>query len=211
MRDEENWFFRLSAFQERLEELYAERPDFVVPDFRRNEALSFIKGGPQDVSLSRAQADAGGCRAVGPRAASCTSGSTRCSTTTRPSPIARQGEDLTERYWPADLHVMAKDILKFHAVYWPALLMAAELSCRERLYVHGYLLMGEKKMSKSLGNVLDPFEVIERFGADALRFYCFREVSFGQDGSISHGRLRVALRDRARQRLRQPRQPRRWR
>ena len=79
------------------------------------------------------------------------------------------------------------------------------------MYIHGYLLMGEKKMSKSLGNVLDPFEVIERFGADALRFYCFREVSFGQDGSISPGRLRVALRDRARQRLRQPRAAGRWR
>ena len=80
---------------------------------------------------------------------------------------------------------MAKDIIKFHAVYWPALLMAAELPLPEHMYVHGYLLMGEKKMSKSLGNVLDPFEVIDRFGADALRFYCFREVSFGQDGSIS--------------------------
>ncbi len=80
---------------------------------------------------------------------------------------------------------MAKDIIKFHAVYWPAFLMAAELPLPEHMYVHGYLLMGEKKMSKSLGNVLDPFEVIERFGADALRFYCFREVSFGQDGSIS--------------------------
>ena len=98
---------------------------------------------------------------------------------------ARPGEDLTARFWPADLHVMAKDILKFHSVYWPALLLAAGLELPERMYVHGYLLMGEKKMSKSLGNVLDPFEVIEKFGSDALRFYCFREVSFGQDGSIS--------------------------
>ncbi len=98
---------------------------------------------------------------------------------------ARPGEDLTSRFWPANLHVMAKDILKFHAVYWPALLLAAGLELPERMYVHGYLLMGEKKMSKSLGNVLDPFEVIEKFGSDALRFYCFREVSFGQDGSIS--------------------------
>jgi methionyl-tRNA synthetase len=98
---------------------------------------------------------------------------------------ARPGEDLTERYWPADLHVMAKDILKFHSVYWPALLLAADLPLPKGLYVHGYLLMDDKKMSKSLGNVLDPFEVIDRFGSDALRFYCFREVSFGQDGSIS--------------------------
>ena len=99
--------------------------------------------------------------------------------------FAREGEDLTDRYWPATLHVMAKDIIKFHAVIWPALLMAAELPLPRGLYVHGYLLMDDKKMSKSLGNVLDPFEVIERFGSDALRFYCFREVSFGQDGSIS--------------------------
>ena len=99
--------------------------------------------------------------------------------------FARPGEDLTDRYWPANLHVMAKDILKFHSVYWPALLLAAGLELPKRMYVHGFLLMGEKKMSKSLGNVLDPFEVIEVYGSDALRFYCFREVSFGQDGSIS--------------------------
>jgi len=98
---------------------------------------------------------------------------------------AREGEDLTERFWPASWHIIAKDILKFHAVYWPAFLMAAGLEPPRRMFIHGYLLMGEKKMSKSLGNVLDPFEVIDRFGADALRFYCFRGVSFGQDGSIS--------------------------
>jgi methionyl-tRNA synthetase len=98
---------------------------------------------------------------------------------------AREGEDLTDRYWPATWHVIGKDILKFHTVYWPAFLMAAELPVPEHVYVHGYLLMGEKKMSKSLGNVLDPNEVIDRFGADALRFYCCREVSFGQDGNVS--------------------------
>jgi methionyl-tRNA synthetase len=99
--------------------------------------------------------------------------------------FAREGEDLTARFWPANLHLIGKDILKFHAVIWPALLMAAELDLPRRMTIHGFLLMGEKKMSKSLGNVLDPFEVIDRFGADALRFYLFREVSFGQDGSIS--------------------------
>jgi methionyl-tRNA synthetase len=99
--------------------------------------------------------------------------------------FARDGEDLTDRFWPANLHVLAKDILKFHAVIWPALLVAADLPPPQRMVIHGFLLMGEKKMSKSLGNVLDPFEVIERFGADPLRFYLFREVSFGQDGSIA--------------------------
>jgi methionyl-tRNA synthetase len=97
---------------------------------------------------------------------------------------ARDGDDLTDRFWPA-FHILAKDILKFHAVYWPAFLMAAGIEPPRRMFIHGYLLMGEHKMSKSLGNVLDPFEAIERFGADALRFYCFREVSFGQDGSVS--------------------------
>jgi methionyl-tRNA synthetase len=99
--------------------------------------------------------------------------------------FARDGADLTERYWPANRHVLGKDILKFHAVIWPAMLIAAGLEPPRGMVIHGFLLMGEKKMSKSLGNVLDPNEVIDRFGADALRFYCFREVSFGQDGSVS--------------------------
>ena len=98
---------------------------------------------------------------------------------------ARPGEDLTQRFWPADCHVIAKDILRFHAVYWPALLMAAGLELPRRVFVHGYLLMDGEKMSKSLGNVLDPFAVIDRFGADALRFYLLRDVPFGQDGSVS--------------------------
>ena len=98
---------------------------------------------------------------------------------------ARPGVDLTDTFWPASCHVIAKDILRFHAVYWPALLMAAELELPERVFVHGYLLMEGEKMSKSLGNVLDPFAVIERFGADALRFYLLRDVPFGQDGSVS--------------------------
>ncbi len=98
---------------------------------------------------------------------------------------ARAGEDLTDELWPASYHLIAKDILRFHAVYWPALLMAAGLELPEHVFVHGYLLMEGEKMSKSLGNVLDPFAVIERFGADALRFYLLRDVPFGQDGSVS--------------------------
>jgi methionyl-tRNA synthetase len=97
----------------------------------------------------------------------------------------RPGEDLTERFWPATLHLIAKDILKFHAVIWPAVLMAAELALPERVFSHGYLLMDEHKMSKSLGNVLDPFQVMDLYGTDALRYYLLREVTFGQDGSIS--------------------------
>ena len=181
---EENWFFRLSAFQERLEALYAERPDFVVPDFRRNEAVSFIEGGLEDVSLSRPKLKWGMRLPWDPEQRMYVWFDALLNYVTALT-FAREGEDLTERFWPASLHVMAKDILKFHAVIWPALLWAADLEPPQRMAIHGYLLMGEKKMSKSLGNVLDPFEAIDRFGADALRFYCFREVSFGQDGSIS--------------------------
>jgi methionyl-tRNA synthetase len=181
---EENWFFRLSAFQGQLEALYEERPDFVVPDFRRNEAVSFIEGGLEDVSLSRPKLKWGMRLPWDPEQRMYVWFDALLNYVTALG-FAREGEDLTERYWPADLHVLGKDILKFHAVIWPALLWAADLEPPRRMSIHGYLLMGEKKMSKSLGNVLDPLEVIERFGADALRFYCFREVSFGQDGSIS--------------------------
>jgi methionyl-tRNA synthetase len=180
---EENWFFRLSAFQEPLERLYAERPDFVQPDFRRNEALAFIKAGLDDVSLSRPKITWGVPLPWDPEQVMYVWFDALLNYVTALA-YAREGEDLTDRFWPAN-HVIGKDILRFHTVYWPAFLLAAGMEVPRRVYVHGYLLMGEKKMSKSLGNVLDPNEVIDRFGADALRFYCFREVSFGQDGSVS--------------------------
>jgi methionyl-tRNA synthetase len=181
---EDNYFFKLAAFQERLEELFLEREDFVAPRTRYNEALSFIRSGLRDVPLTRHQLSWG-----------------------VPVPwdsehvfyvwfdallnyysalsYAREGDDLTAEFWPPSYHVIAKDILRFHAVYWPALLMAAEIELPKRIFVHGYLLMEGEKMSKSLGNVLDPFAVIDRFGADALRFYLLRDVRFGQDGSVS--------------------------
>src|SRR4029077_11404665 len=99
--------------------------------------------------------------------------------------FARDGEDLTDHFWPATFHVIGKDILRFHTVFWPAMLMAADLPLPEHVFVHGYLLLDGEKMSKSLGNVLDPFEVMCRFGPDALRFCCFRDVVFGQDGSVA--------------------------
>ena len=180
---EQNWFFRLSGFQEALERLYAEQPDWVMPRIRYNEALSFIKGGLEDVSVSRPNLKWG-----------------------VPVPwdtdqvfyvwfdallnywtalkYARD-EDLTERFWPPSMQLIGKDILKFHAVFWPAMLMAGAVELPRHLFIHGYLLMQGEKMSKTLGNVLDPFQVIDMYGTDALRYYCFREVSFGQDGSIS--------------------------
>jgi methionyl-tRNA synthetase len=179
---EDNWFFKLSEFQEPLERWYAEHPDWVLPDFRYNEALSFIKQGLQDISLSRVRISWG------------------VQVPWEPSQVFYVWFDallnyytaLTyapgaslEKFWPPTVQLLAKDILKFHAVIWPALLMAAEVPLPKQLYIHGYLLMDEHKMSKSLGNVIDPFEVIEKFGTDALRFYLMREVSFGQDGNVS--------------------------
>ena len=184
IEQEDNWFFRLSAFQEPLERLYAERPDFVTPRNRYNEALSFIKGGLHDISLSRARLKWGvpvpwdESQVVYVWIDALLNYYTALS-------YAREGEDLTERFWPATVHLIGKDILKFHAVIWPAMLMAAGLEVPRRVAIHGYLLLGEHKMSKSLGNVIDPFKVAELYGPDALRFYVLREVNFGADGEVS--------------------------
>jgi methionyl-tRNA synthetase len=181
---EESWFFKLSEFQEPLERLFAKQPDIVLPQNRYNEALSFIRGGLQDVAISRANLTWGVPLPWKPDEVMYVWFDALLNYWSALS-YARPGEDLHRRFWPPAVHVMAKDIIKFHAVYWPALLMAAEIELPRRMFVHGFLLMEGEKMSKSLGNVLDPVEVVAKYGSDALRFYCFREVSFGQDGSIS--------------------------
>jgi methionyl-tRNA synthetase len=181
---EDNWFFRLSAFEQPLKDLYAQRPDFVAPRTRYNEALAFINGGLQDVSLSRAKISWGVTVPWDPQHVFYVWFDALLNYYTALA-FARDGEDLTDTFWPATYHILGKDILKFHAVFWPAMLMAAELPVPERELIHGYLLMDDKKMSKSLGNVLDPFEVMDTLGTDALRYYCFREVAFGHDGSVS--------------------------
>lgn len=185
---EDNWFFKLSAFQERLEALYAERPDFVQPARFANEARTFIEGGLNDVSLSRSQLD-WGVRVPWDESQVFYVWWDALLNYVTALGFA-QDRDRTADFWPASLHVIGKDILKFHAIYWPALLMAAGYAVPDHILVHGFLLMKdaegrETKMSKSLGNVLDPFEIIDRYGADALRFYLLREVSFGQDGAVS--------------------------
>jgi methionyl-tRNA synthetase len=181
---EENYFFALSRFQPQLEALYRERPEWVAPRTRYNEALSFIVGGLRDVPLTRRRLSWGIPVPWDEEHVFYVWFDALLNYYTALS-YARPGEDLTERFWPATCHLIAKDILRFHTVYWPALLLAAGLELPERVFVHGYLLMEGEKMSKSLGNVLDPFAAIERFGADALRFYLLRDVSFGQDGSVS--------------------------
>jgi methionyl-tRNA synthetase len=182
---EENWFFNLSTFQERLEQLYDEQPGFVQPPARRNEALSFIKSGLQDVSLSRAKLTWGVQVPWDPGHVFYVWFDALLNYYTALG-YAREGEDLTDRYWPATYHVIGKDILKFHTVFWPAILMAAGLPLPEHVFVHGFLLGGDgRKMSKSLGNVLDPFEAMDTYGVDALRYYLSRDVQFGADGSVS--------------------------
>jgi methionyl-tRNA synthetase len=181
---EDNYFFKLSEFQEPLERLYAERPDFVLPDIRYNEALSFVNQGLNDVSLTRARLTWGVPVPWDESQVFYVWFDALLNYYTALT-FAREGEDLSDRFWPATVHVIGKDILKFHAVFWPALLMAAGLEVPDRIYIHGYLLMDEHKMSKSLGNVLDPFQVSEVYGVDALRHYLLAAVTFGQDGNVS--------------------------
>jgi methionyl-tRNA synthetase len=192
---EDNYFFKLSAFQEPLERLYAERPDFVGPSIRYNEALSFIKGGLNDVSLTRARLRWGVPVPWDESQVFYVWFDALLNYYTALS-YARPGEDLTDRFWPATVHVIGKDILKFHTVFWPAILMAAGIEVPRKVFVHGFLLTKtdtggevdeEVKMSKSLGNVIDPFKVIDLYGVDALRYYLSVAVGFGQDGSVSTG------------------------
>jgi methionyl-tRNA synthetase len=181
---EDNYFFRLSSFQEPLERLYEEQRDFVMPSSRYNEAVGFIKQGLEDVSCTRARLR-WGVKAPWDESQVFYVWFDALLNYVTALSYARPGEDLTERYWPADFHLIGKDILKFHGVIWPAMLMAAGVELPRHLFVHGFLLMQGEKMSKSLGNVLDPFQVMDVFGTDALRYYCLREVSFGHDGSVS--------------------------
>jgi methionyl-tRNA synthetase len=186
---EENWFFRLSTFQEPLERLMDEGSDFVLPRQFRNEARAFVAQGLNDVSLTRARLKWGIEVPWDPDQVFYVWFDALLNYVTALG-FARDGQDLTDEFWPATFHLVGKDILKFHTIYWPALLLAADLPVPEHVFVHGFLLMrdasgSEHKMSKSLGNVLDPFAVMDTFGTDALRYYLFREVSFGQDGSVS--------------------------
>jgi methionyl-tRNA synthetase len=192
---EENWFFRLSTFQQPLEQLYAERPDFVMPARHFNEARSFIGQGLQDVSLTRARMHWGVPVPWDPGHVFYVWFDALLNYYTAlsyaPPPAKPGGRDLVERFWPATYHIIGKDILKFHTVFWPAMLMAADLPVPQHVFVHGFLLGSDgRKMSKSLGNVLDPFEVMAQFGTDALRFYLMRDVAFGGDGAVGMDAVR---------------------
>jgi methionyl-tRNA synthetase len=182
--EEKNWFFRLSAFQDQLLALYESNQELVLPGFRYNEARSFIQQGLDDISVSRAS-ETWGVRIPWDPSQTVYVWVDALINYWSALAFARDGQDLRDDFWPEVRHVLAKDILKFHCVIWPALLLAAGLDVPRQLFVHGYLLFDERKMSKSEGNVIDPLELIDVYGADAVRFYVVREVQFGQDGSVS--------------------------
>ena len=186
--EEESYFFRLSKWQKPLLEFYENNPDFILPESRKNEVISFVKSGLKDLSVSR-------------------------KTFTWGIPVPNNDKhiiyvwldaltnylsalnypdinnELFKKFWPASIHLIGKDILRFHAVYWPAFLLAAKIELPKKVYGHGWILSGEEKMSKSKGNILDPLKIIEEYGLDPLRYYLVKEVSFGNDGNISQERL----------------------
>ncbi len=177
---EENYFFKLSAFTDRLLEFYQTHPDFIQPDIRRNEVLSFVKHGLSDLSITRTSIKWGIPVEADPTHVFYVWFDALTSYVT-----AVEGENL----WPADLHLIGKEILRFHAVYWPAFLMAAGWELPKRIFAHGWLLFEQDKMSKSRGNIVRPAPIAEVMGVDALRYFLLREIVFGQDGSFSYDAL----------------------
>jgi methionyl-tRNA synthetase len=182
--EEKNYFFRLSAYQDKLLALYDERPDFVLPSHRYNEARSFIEGGLEDFSVSRAGQPWGIPIPWDEEQVTYVWVDALINYLSALT-YARDGEDLRERFWPNAHHLLGKDILRFHCVYWPALLLAAGYEVPRQLFVHGWLLLDDRKISKSQGNTLDPLDLVDVYGADAVRFWALRSVSFGQDGTAS--------------------------
>jgi len=182
--EEESYFFRLSAYQDRLLAHYEANPDFIGPDARRNEVVSFVKGGLRDLSISRTTFD------WGVKVPGNDKHVMYVWVDALTNYITGAGfpDDSNPRwaYWPADIHVIGKDIVRFHAVYWPAFLLSAGVEPPKRVYAHGFLFNRGEKMSKSVGNVIDPFALSEHYGVDQLRYFFLREVPFGQDGNYSH-------------------------
>jgi methionyl-tRNA synthetase len=190
--EEETYFFKLSAYQERLLEHYEKNPDFILPPERRNEVVSFVRGGLEDLSISRTTLDWGipVPRSGGGAAKSNAAHVMYVWVDALTNYITGVGfpdeSDRLWHFWPADVHVIGKDILRFHAVYWPAFLMSAGIELPKRVFSHGFVLNRGEKMSKSTGNVVDPFDLVQLYGLDPLRYFFLREVNFGQDGNWSH-------------------------
>jgi methionyl-tRNA synthetase len=183
--EEESYFFRLSDYQQKLLDLYERHPDFVLPKERLNEVASFVRGGLNDLSISRTTFDWGIPVPGNPKHIMYVWVDALTNYITAVGFPDTQSASF-RRYWPADLHVIGKDIVRFHAVYWPAFLMSAGLDVPRRIFSHGFLFNRGEKMSKSVGNVVDPFALADAYGVDQLRYFLLREVPFGQDGNYSH-------------------------
>ena len=186
--DEESFFFRLSKWEDNLLKYYDENPNFISPESRKNEVISFVKNGLKDLSVSRKSFSWG---IPVPNNKDHVIYVWLDALTNYISALNYPDKDdkLYKTFWPASIHLIGKDILRFHAVYWPAFLMAAKMPLPKKVYGHGWILSGEEKMSKSKGNILDPIKIIDEYGLDPLRYYLIKEVSFGNDGNISQNRL----------------------
>lgn len=182
--EEKSYFFRLSAYENKLLKLYETQPDFIGPDSRKNEVVSFVRGGLRDLSISRTTFDWG---VKVPGDEEHVMYVWVDALTNYITGVGFPDEsDRNWRYWPADVHIIGKDIIRFHAVYWPAFLLSAGIPLPKRVYAHGFLFNRGEKMSKSVGNVVDPFNLADQYGVDQMRYFFLREVPFGQDGNYNH-------------------------
>jgi methionyl-tRNA synthetase len=190
-RDEQNYFFRLSKYQEALENLYQVQPDFIQPESRRNEVLSFVSQGIQDFSISRVNMDWGFPIPADPQHTIYVWFDALLGyVTALLEPDAEPSlENAVAQWFPFNLHMVGKDILRFHAIYWPAMLMSAELPLPGKIFGHGFLTKDGQKMGKSLGNVIDPVDLTQRYGSDAVRYYFLKEIEFGRDGDFNETRF----------------------
>ena len=186
--EEESFFFRLSKWEKPLLEFYESNPDFISPVSRKNEVISFVKSGLKDLSVSR-KTFSWGIPVPNKKDHIIYVWLDALTNYLSALNYPDTKNTLFNKFWPASIHLIGKDILRFHAVYWPAFLLAANVTLPKKVYGHGWILSGDEKMSKSKGNILDPLEIIEKYGLDSLRYYLIKEVSFGNDGNISQERL----------------------
>ena len=186
--DEESYFFKLSEWEKPLLDYYENNPDFIAPKARKNEVISFVKSGLKDLSISR-KSFSWGIPVPGNNEHVIYVWLDALTNYISALNFPETKNEIYKKYWPADIHLIGKDILRFHAIYWPAFLLAAKIPLPKKVYGHGWILSGDEKMSKSKGNILDPIEIIDKYGLDPLRYYLIKEVSFGNDGNISQARL----------------------
>ncbi len=186
--DEESYFFRLSKWEKPLLNFYEENPKFISPESRKNEVISFVKSGLKDLSVSR-KSFSWGIKVPSNKDHVIYVWLDALTNYLSALNYPNKNDQLLNNFWPASLHIIGKDILRFHAIYWPAFLLAAKIKPPLKVYGHGWILSGDEKMSKSKGNILDPIDIIKNYGIDALRYYLIKEVSFGNDGNISRERL----------------------